>query len=103
MVPLFDNDSSWRSQEQLEEGAMLLCGFAAVEAPVLVDEVTRISHAAAFRHMVTASGYTVSVAMTIREKATSAGQQRYGGPSKRQMDGTALQRERRATITDLLF
>jgi len=64
MIPLFDSNLSQRSQEQLEEGAMLLRGFAAAEAPVLVDEVTRISQTAAFRHMVTPGGYTMSVAMT---------------------------------------
>ena len=64
MTPLFDSNSLPRSQEQLEEGAMLLRGFAAAEAPVLVDEAGRIAQAAAFRHMVTPGGYTMSVAMT---------------------------------------
>jgi DNA oxidative demethylase len=64
MTPLFDSDSSQRSEEQLEEGAMLLRGFAAAEAPALVDEVARIAQTAAFRHMVTPGGYTMSVAMT---------------------------------------
>jgi DNA oxidative demethylase len=64
MIPLFDSNSLPRSQEQLEEGAMLLRGFVAAEAPVLVDEVGRIAQAAAFRHMVTPGGYTMSVAMT---------------------------------------
>jgi alkylated DNA repair protein (DNA oxidative demethylase) len=43
---------------------VLLRGFAAAEAPALVDEVARIAHTAPFRHMVTPSGYTMSVAMT---------------------------------------
>lgn len=64
MIPLFDSDSCPRTQEQLDEGAMLLRGFAAAEAPVLVDEVARIAHTAPFRHMVTPGGYTMSVAMT---------------------------------------
>jgi alkylated DNA repair protein (DNA oxidative demethylase) len=64
MIPLFDSDSSQRSQGQLEEGAMLLRGFAAAGAPALVDEVARIAQTAAFRHMVTPGGYTMSVAMT---------------------------------------
>jgi alkylated DNA repair protein (DNA oxidative demethylase) len=64
MIPLFDGDSLPRSQEQLEEGAMLLRGFAAAEAPVLVDEAARIESAAPFRQMVTPGGYTMSVAMT---------------------------------------
>lgn len=64
MIPLFDSDSSHGSQEQLEEGAMLLRGFGPSEAPALVDEVARITHVAPFRHMVTPGGYTMSVAMT---------------------------------------
>jgi DNA oxidative demethylase len=64
MTPLFDSNLSPASREQLEEGAMLLRGFAAAEAPMLVDEAARIGHAAAFRHMVTPGGYTMSVAMT---------------------------------------
>jgi DNA oxidative demethylase len=64
MIPLFDSDSSQRTQEQLEEGAVLLRGFAVAEAPMLVDEVARIASGAAFRRMVTPGGYTMSVAMT---------------------------------------
>src|SRR6202167_1633834 len=64
MIPLFDRDSSPRSHEGLEEGAVLLRGFATAEAPVLVEEVERIAQAAAFRHLVTPGGYTMSVAMT---------------------------------------
>ena len=63
-MPLFDGDSLPCSQEQLEEGAVLLRGFAAAEAPVPIDEVARIASAAPFRHMVTPGGYTMSVAMT---------------------------------------
>src|SRR5579863_2453465 len=43
---------------------MLLRGFATAEAPVLVEEAARIARAAAFRHLVTPGGYTMSVAMT---------------------------------------
>ena len=43
---------------------MLLRGFAAAEASLLVQEVERIAQAAAFRHLVTPGGYTMSVAMT---------------------------------------
>jgi alkylated DNA repair protein (DNA oxidative demethylase) len=64
MIPLFDSNLLPRSQEQLEEGAMLLRGFAVAEAPGLIDEVARVAQAAAFRHMVTPGGYTMSVAMT---------------------------------------
>ena len=52
------------SQERLEEGAVLLRGFATAEAPALVEEVARIAQAAPFRHLVTPGGYTMSVAMT---------------------------------------
>ena len=52
------------SPEPLEEGAMLLRGFAASEASLLVEEVTQIAQAAEFRHLVTPGGYTMSVAMT---------------------------------------
>ncbi|MGD1095836.1 MAG: alpha-ketoglutarate-dependent dioxygenase AlkB, partial [Bryobacteraceae bacterium] len=64
MTSLFDGDSLPRSHEQLEEGAVLLRGFATAEAPVLLEEVARIAQAAAFRHLVTPGGYTMSVAMT---------------------------------------
>jgi DNA oxidative demethylase len=64
MTSLFDSNLLPRSQEQLEEGAVLLHGFAAAAAPVLIDEVARIAETAAFRHMVTPGGYTMSVAMT---------------------------------------
>src|SRR6266851_7956204 len=64
MIPLFDSDSSPRSPERLEEGAVLLRGFATSEAPALVEEVARIAQEAPFRHLVTPGGYTMSVAMT---------------------------------------
>jgi len=64
MTPLFDNDSLPRACEQLEEGAVLLRGFATAEAPALVEEVARIAHAAPCRYLVTPGGYTMSVAMT---------------------------------------
>ena len=52
------------AREALEEGAVLLRGFAAAEAPLLLEEVALISQAAAFRHLITPGGYTMSVAMT---------------------------------------
>ena len=64
MTSLFDSDSSPRSREPLEEGALLLRGFASVDAQQLVEEVARVEQAAAFRHLVTPGGYTMSVAMT---------------------------------------
>lgn len=64
MTPLLDTDPLSRSRERLEEGAVLLRGFAAAEAPLLVQEVARIAEPAPFRHLVTPGGYTMSVAMT---------------------------------------
>ncbi len=64
MLPLFDSNLFPRSQEQLEEGAVLLRGFVNAEAPMLVDEVARIALGAPLRHMVTRGGYTMSVGMT---------------------------------------
>src|SRR5580692_6246691 len=64
MTPLFDNDPAPRSSEPLEEGAVLLRGFATAEAPALVEEVARVAQAAPFRHLITPGGYTMSVAMT---------------------------------------
>jgi alkylated DNA repair protein (DNA oxidative demethylase) len=64
MTDLFDNDLLPPSREELEEGAVLLRGFATAEAPVLVEEVARIAKSAPFRHLVTRGGYTMSVAMT---------------------------------------
>lgn len=60
---LFDSDSP-QSQEPLEEGAVLLRGFARAEASELIEEVGRVAHAAPFRHLVTPGGYTMSVATT---------------------------------------
>src|SRR5262245_12841334 len=64
MSSLFESHASPRSQEQLEEGAALLRGFAHVDAHLLVKEAERISEAAPFRHLVTPGGYAMSVAMT---------------------------------------
>lgn len=52
------------SHEPLEDGAVLLRGFADSEAALLLEAVARIVQAAAFRHLVTPGGYTMSVAMT---------------------------------------
>ena len=63
-MELFDDHSPPPSSEWLEEGAVLLRGFASVNAAALVEEVTHIAQAAPFRHLVTPGGYTMSVAMT---------------------------------------
>jgi DNA oxidative demethylase len=62
MNSLFDESAPER--EFLEEGAMLLRGFAAGEAEALVAEVGCIEQEAPARHLVTPGGYTMSVAMT---------------------------------------
>jgi DNA oxidative demethylase len=64
MIALLDSGSSQGFHERLEEGAVLLRGFAAAEGPRLLEEVTQIAQSAAFRHLVTPGGYTMSVAMT---------------------------------------
>jgi alkylated DNA repair protein (DNA oxidative demethylase) len=64
VTPLFDGESLPRANLPLEEGAVLLRGFASSEAPALVEEVARVAQAAPFRHLVTPGGYTMSVAMT---------------------------------------
>jgi len=61
---LFDGASLSPSREPLEDGAVLLRGFATSEAPILIETVTRIAQQAAFRHLITPGGYTMSVAMT---------------------------------------
>jgi alkylated DNA repair protein (DNA oxidative demethylase) len=64
MKTLFDSDPASPSREQLQEGAVLLRGFAVAQAPLLLEEVARVAQAAQFRHLITPGGYTMSVAMT---------------------------------------
>lgn len=64
MSSLFDSDSLPPAHERLDEGAALLRGFAAAEAPRLMEEVSRVAQVAAFRHLITPGGHTMSVAMT---------------------------------------
>jgi alkylated DNA repair protein (DNA oxidative demethylase) len=54
----------WGRFQPLAEGAVLLRGFAARHAEVLIEAVARVAEAAPFRHLVTRGGYTMSVAMT---------------------------------------
>ena len=63
MTPLFD-DPAPQAAEPLEEGAVLLRGFAAAQAQALLGEVERVAQTAPFRHLETPGGYTMSVAMT---------------------------------------
>ena len=64
MSLLFPNESAPPSQEQLEEGAWLLRGFATGDVPALITEIAQINEASPFRHLATPSGHTMSVAMT---------------------------------------
>jgi DNA oxidative demethylase len=64
MTPLFDDDAPPPSREPLEEGAVLLRGFASAEAPALVAAIQEVAAVAPFRHLVTPGGYTMSVGMT---------------------------------------
>ena len=61
---LFDQLAQPPAAEPLAEGAVLLRGFAAAEAPVLLEALDGVAVAAPFRHMVTPGGFTMSVAMT---------------------------------------
>jgi DNA oxidative demethylase len=63
-MTLFDDESPLPAREPLEEGAVLLRGFCAAEAPALVQEVERVAQAAPFRYLVTPGGYSMSVGMT---------------------------------------
>jgi alkylated DNA repair protein (DNA oxidative demethylase) len=64
VTPLFDSEPPAPTRELLEEGAVLLRGFAFADAAALVAEAERVAQTAAFRHLVTPGGYTMSVAMT---------------------------------------
>jgi alkylated DNA repair protein (DNA oxidative demethylase) len=50
--------------EPLADGAVLLRGFVAADAPMLLRELQPVLAAAPFRHMVTPGGHAMSVAMT---------------------------------------
>jgi len=62
MTPLFGSNSPARVE--LDEGAVLLHGFASAQVPALLDAISRVAAAAPFRRLVTPGGYTMSVAMT---------------------------------------
>ena len=52
------------AREALAEGAVLLRGFAAAEAPQLLADLERVAAASPFRHMTVPTGQRMSVAMT---------------------------------------
>ncbi len=64
MNELFSNCSPGGSAEQLSDGALLLRGFAASDAPVLIEAVQIVLTKSPWRHMTTPGGYRMSVAMT---------------------------------------
>ncbi len=64
MASLFDHEPTLPAREPLEEGAVLLRGFAAPDARQLLAEVARVAETAPFRHLITPGGYAMSVAMT---------------------------------------
>lgn len=59
---LFGADDEERLE--LEPGAWVLRGFASGEAPALLQAITQVAQAAPWRHMETAGGFRMSVAMT---------------------------------------
>jgi alkylated DNA repair dioxygenase AlkB len=62
---LFESGASRAAgREQLEPGAFVLRAFALDEAPALLDAIQVVARAAPFRHMTTARGLRMSVAMT---------------------------------------
>lgn len=64
MASLFDGQSVQPVEEPLEDGAVILRGFALPYQAALAGGVERIAAKAPFRHLVTPGGYTMSVAMT---------------------------------------
>lgn len=64
MASLFDDQVAPSTFEPLEEGAVILRGFAARQAAALVEEAECVASISPFRQMVTPGGHTMSVAMT---------------------------------------
>jgi DNA oxidative demethylase len=66
-IALFDEPATapgQRGRLELEPGAVVLQAFAFDDAPVLLGSVERIASEAPWRHMTTARGWRMSVAMT---------------------------------------
>ena len=63
-LDLFAADAPPLEDELLDDGAVVLRGFALERAARLQDEVSRVAAAAPFRHLVTPGGFRMSVAMT---------------------------------------
>lgn len=64
LMSLFDDIPVPPRQEQLEEGAWLLRGFANEDVIALLAALESVTQAAPFRHLVTPGGHVMSVAMT---------------------------------------
>jgi len=58
------SSSSAHDVYNIADGATLLCGFAAAEAPALMHAIQEVIAAAPLRHMITPGGFRMSVAMT---------------------------------------
>ena len=63
-LDLFAADALELEDEILDEGAVVLRGFATARAGALKDEIARVAAAAPFRHLETPGGFRMSVAMT---------------------------------------
>ncbi|MBJ7222012.1 MULTISPECIES: DNA oxidative demethylase AlkB [unclassified Brenneria] len=63
-LDLFEQEEPRRWTEPLAPGAVILRGFAYQQAPALMAAVNAVAAQAAFRHMTTPGGYTMSVAMS---------------------------------------
>ncbi len=63
-LPLFANQHPASSREELQEGAVLLRGFAVLDEQALLNDVSKVAGVSPFRHLVTRGGKTMSVAMT---------------------------------------
>jgi alkylated DNA repair protein (DNA oxidative demethylase) len=64
MAPSLALSSADSLIEPIAQRAVALRGFALPIADILLSEIESIARAAPFRHMVTAGGYTMSVALT---------------------------------------
>jgi len=64
MSMLWGDELALPSREALEEGAVLLRGFASADSARLVAAVGEVTRAAPFRHLVVPGGHTMSVAMS---------------------------------------
>ncbi|MBC7665641.1 MAG: alpha-ketoglutarate-dependent dioxygenase AlkB, partial [Caulobacter sp.] len=63
-LDLFAAEAPALEDEVLDDGAVVLRGFALERAARLKDAVARVAESAPFRHLVTPGGFRMSVAMT---------------------------------------